>query len=125
VRLPSGSDYGLSLDILTADVGGGQGFADRVPPVAHINDQTVNDEPHIPFGGVLTSGTGSTAPSPTSTHSPRPSGSPPVATYPVTHFKCYLSGSWDRRTVPSPLLPTGFAAPSPSSPMKRTGVGAR
>jgi benzaldehyde dehydrogenase (NAD) len=60
VKLASGSEYGLSLGILTADVARGLALAERIPTgIAHINDQTVNDEPHAPFGGLAASGTGS------------------------------------------------------------------
>lgn len=59
VKLASDSEYGLSLGILTANVTRGLELAERIPTgVAHINDQTVNDEAHVPFGGVLASGTG-------------------------------------------------------------------
>ncbi|KAA9150890.1 aldehyde dehydrogenase family protein [Amycolatopsis acidicola] len=60
VRLASDSEYGLSLGIITADVNQGLALADRIPTgIAHINDQTVNDEALAPFGGVAASGTGS------------------------------------------------------------------
>lgn len=60
VKLASGSEYGLSLGILTANVTRGLELAERIPTgIAHINDQTINDEAHVPFGGVLASGTGS------------------------------------------------------------------
>jgi benzaldehyde dehydrogenase (NAD) len=59
VKLASDSEFGLSLGILTADVARGLALADRIPTgTAHINDQTINDEPHAPFGGVSASGTG-------------------------------------------------------------------
>ncbi|PXY23884.1 benzaldehyde dehydrogenase [Prauserella sp. PE36] len=59
-RLAAASEYGLSLGILTKDIAKGLALADRVPTgIVHINDQTVNDEAHAPFGGVLASGTGS------------------------------------------------------------------
>jgi benzaldehyde dehydrogenase (NAD) len=59
-RLASGTEYGLSLGILTRDVMKGLALAERVPSgLVHINDQTVNDEPLIPFGGVGDSGNGS------------------------------------------------------------------
>jgi benzaldehyde dehydrogenase (NAD) len=59
VRLASGTDYGLSLGILTRDVMKGLALAERIPAgLVHINDQTVNDEAVIPFGGVGDSGTG-------------------------------------------------------------------
>jgi benzaldehyde dehydrogenase (NAD) len=60
VELARRSEYGLSLGILTADPFRGLEIAERIPTgLVHINDQTVNDEATIPFGGVLASGTGS------------------------------------------------------------------
>jgi benzaldehyde dehydrogenase (NAD) len=60
VRLATGTEYGLSLGILTRDVMQGLDLAERIPSgLVHINDQTVNDEALIPFGGVGESGTGS------------------------------------------------------------------
>jgi benzaldehyde dehydrogenase (NAD) len=60
VELASGTDYGLSLGILTRDVYAGLALAERIPSgLVHINDQTVNDEAVAPFGGVGASGTGS------------------------------------------------------------------
>jgi benzaldehyde dehydrogenase (NAD) len=60
VRLANGTEYGLSLGILTKDVMKGLALAERIPSwLVHINDQTVNDEALIPFGGVGESGTGS------------------------------------------------------------------
>jgi benzaldehyde dehydrogenase (NAD) len=59
VRLAAGTEYGLSLGILTRDVMKGLALAERIPSgLVHINDQTVNDEAVIPFGGVGDSGTG-------------------------------------------------------------------
>ena len=60
VALAGGTEYGLSLGILTRDVMKGLELAERIPSgLVHINDQTVNDEALIPFGGVGESGTGS------------------------------------------------------------------
>lgn len=60
VRLATGTEYGLSLGILTRDVMRGLDLAERIPSgLVHINDQTVNDEALIPFGGVGESGNGS------------------------------------------------------------------
>jgi len=57
--LAAGTPYGLSLGILTRDVMKGMALAERIPSgLVHINDQTVNDEPTIPFGGVGDSGNG-------------------------------------------------------------------
>jgi len=58
-KLAADSEYGLSLGILTRDVMRGLDLARRIPTgIVHINEQTVDDEPNIPFGGVLSSGTG-------------------------------------------------------------------
>ncbi|WP_432496294.1 benzaldehyde dehydrogenase [Kineococcus auxinigenes] len=58
--LAAGTEYGLSLGILTRDVHRGLELAERIPSgLVHINDQTVNDEAVAPFGGVGASGTGS------------------------------------------------------------------
>jgi benzaldehyde dehydrogenase (NAD) len=59
VALAADSEYGLSLSILTGDAMRGLALAERIPTgIAHINDQTVNDEAVAPFGGVASSGTG-------------------------------------------------------------------
>ncbi|HEY2552853.1 MAG TPA: benzaldehyde dehydrogenase [Streptosporangiaceae bacterium] len=59
VELASGTEYGLSLGILTRDVYKGLQLAERIPTgLVHINDQTVSDEAVIPFGGVGASGNG-------------------------------------------------------------------
>jgi benzaldehyde dehydrogenase (NAD) len=58
-KLAADSEYGLSLAILTGDVMRGLELANQIPSgIVHINEQTVDDEPNIPFGGVLASGTG-------------------------------------------------------------------
>ncbi|MBV8995860.1 MAG: aldehyde dehydrogenase family protein, partial [Pseudonocardiales bacterium] len=62
VQLARNTEYGLSLGILTRDVMRGLELAERIPSgLVHINDQTVNDEALIPFGGVGESGNGSRA----------------------------------------------------------------
>ncbi|WP_255948445.1 benzaldehyde dehydrogenase [Streptomyces odontomachi] len=59
IALATASEYGLSLGILSRDVMKAMDLAERVPTgLVHINDQTVNDEAHVPFGGVGASGTG-------------------------------------------------------------------
>jgi benzaldehyde dehydrogenase (NAD) len=58
-KLAADTEYGLSLGILTKDVMRGLEIARRIPTgIVHINDQTVDDAPNTPFGGVLDSGTG-------------------------------------------------------------------
>jgi benzaldehyde dehydrogenase (NAD) len=59
IDLVSDTEYGLSLSIL-GDVGTAMEIADAVPTgLVHINEQTVADEPNIPFGGLGHSGNGS------------------------------------------------------------------
>ena len=58
-QLAAESEYGLSLGILTRDVMRGLELARQIPTgIVHINEQTVDDEPNIPFGGLGASGTG-------------------------------------------------------------------
>jgi benzaldehyde dehydrogenase (NAD) len=60
VELAGDSVYGLALGVFTRDVLAGLALAERVPTgLVHINDQTINDEPVAPFGGMGESGTGS------------------------------------------------------------------
>ena len=59
-RLAAGTEYDLSLSILTKDIAAALALADKIPAgMVHINDQTVTDEPIAPFGGVGLSGNGS------------------------------------------------------------------
>ncbi|HEY6279834.1 MAG TPA: benzaldehyde dehydrogenase [Streptosporangiaceae bacterium] len=58
-KLAGDTEYGLSLGILTRDVMAGLDLARRIPTgIVHINDQTVDDAPNTPFGGIFASGTG-------------------------------------------------------------------
>jgi benzaldehyde dehydrogenase (NAD) len=58
-KLAADSEYGLSLGILTRDVMHGLELARQIPTgIVHINDQTVDDAPNTPFGGIGASGTG-------------------------------------------------------------------
>lgn len=51
--------YGLSASVFTRDFAKGLAIAERIESgMVHINDQTVNDEPQMPFGGVKDSGWG-------------------------------------------------------------------
>ncbi|MFS8609098.1 MAG: aldehyde dehydrogenase family protein, partial [Gammaproteobacteria bacterium] len=59
VRLANDSDYGLSAGIITADEERGLAVARRLNTgMAHVNDSSVHDEPHVPFGGIGASGLG-------------------------------------------------------------------
>jgi len=51
--------YGLSAGIITGDADRGLALAERLRSgIVHINDQTIGDEPQMPFGGVRDSGWG-------------------------------------------------------------------
>jgi acyl-CoA reductase-like NAD-dependent aldehyde dehydrogenase len=53
------TSYGLAAGILTTDADRGLALAERLETgIVHINDQTVGDEPQMPFGGVKDSGWG-------------------------------------------------------------------
>ena len=57
IKLAADSEFGLSLGILTDDLAKAMAVADAVPAGhVHINDQTVNDDPNAPFGGMRASG---------------------------------------------------------------------
>ena len=59
VEIANDSDYGLSAGIITRDEERGLSIARRLHTgMAHVNDSSVNDEPHVPFGGVGASGLG-------------------------------------------------------------------
>jgi acyl-CoA reductase-like NAD-dependent aldehyde dehydrogenase len=51
--------YGLSAAVVTRDFNKGLAIAEQIESgIVHINDQTVGDEPQVPFGGVKDSGWG-------------------------------------------------------------------
>lgn len=53
------TEYGLSSSIFTSDLNRGEQLALSIDSgMTHINDQTVNDAPNIPFGGNKGSGLG-------------------------------------------------------------------
>src|SRR6202042_994018 len=57
--LANDSEYGLSAGVFSADVGRAIAIGNRLNTgLLHINDQTVADEPHVPFGGSGASGNG-------------------------------------------------------------------
>lgn len=59
IAIANDSEYGLSAGIITADEERGLDVARRLETgMAHVNDSSVNDEPHVPFGGVKSSGLG-------------------------------------------------------------------
>lgn len=59
IEIANDSEYGLSAGIITRNEERGLAIARRLNTgMAHINDSSVNDEPHVPFGGVRWSGLG-------------------------------------------------------------------
>jgi acyl-CoA reductase-like NAD-dependent aldehyde dehydrogenase len=59
VARANSSRFGLAASVLTGDPYRGQEIARRLESgIVHVNDQPVNDEPQMPFGGVKDSGWG-------------------------------------------------------------------
>jgi aldehyde dehydrogenase (NAD+) len=59
LQVANNSKYGLSSGIITNDLNRALDLAQRLDTgMVHIGDQTVNDEPQVPFGGVKGSGYG-------------------------------------------------------------------
>jgi aldehyde dehydrogenase (NAD+) len=59
IRLANDTEYGLSSSIFTSDLEKGAELGLQINSgMTHINDQTVNDSPNIPFGGNKASGLG-------------------------------------------------------------------
>ncbi|MEM7568965.1 MAG: aldehyde dehydrogenase family protein [Pseudomonadota bacterium] len=59
LEIANDSHYGLSSAIITNDLQKAMDLAMRVEAgMVHINSSTVSDEPHVPFGGIKSSGIG-------------------------------------------------------------------
>jgi acyl-CoA reductase-like NAD-dependent aldehyde dehydrogenase len=59
VRRANQSVYGLTAGMITGDAERGMAIAERLDAgIIHINDQPIQDEPQMPFGGVKDSGWG-------------------------------------------------------------------
>jgi acyl-CoA reductase-like NAD-dependent aldehyde dehydrogenase len=59
VQVANDTPYGLSAGVITQDLEKGLWVAERIHSgMVHINDQSVHDEPQMPFGGVGDSGYG-------------------------------------------------------------------
>ncbi|HLL65701.1 MAG TPA: aldehyde dehydrogenase family protein [Micromonosporaceae bacterium] len=59
VEIANDTPYGLTAGILTEDTARGYQLAQRLQTgIVHVNDQSVDDEPQAPFGGVKDSGYG-------------------------------------------------------------------
>jgi acyl-CoA reductase-like NAD-dependent aldehyde dehydrogenase len=59
IAIANETAYGLSSAVITRDFNKGLAIAERIESgIVHINDQTVHDEPQVPFGGIKDSGWG-------------------------------------------------------------------
>ena len=59
IELANRTEYGLSAAIFSNDTERAVKMAERLNTgLVHINDQTINDDPRVPFGGVGASGNG-------------------------------------------------------------------
>ena len=59
VAIANDSPYGLTAGVLTGDLALGLDIARRLRTgIVHVNDQSIDDEPQAPFGGVKDSGYG-------------------------------------------------------------------
>ena len=59
LQIANDTSYGLSAGVITNDLQKAMDLALRLESgMVHINDTTVSDEPHVPFGGVKNSGVG-------------------------------------------------------------------
>lgn len=59
LEIANATDYGLSGAVFTGDTERGLAFARKVKTgMIHVNDMSVNDEPHVAFGGMRGSGLG-------------------------------------------------------------------
>ena len=59
VRRANATSYGLSAGLITGDADRGLALAQQIESgIVHVNDQTIADEPQMPFGGVKNSGYG-------------------------------------------------------------------
>jgi len=60
IAFANDTEYGLSAGVYTRDVGRGLAIVERLKTgLAHVNDQTVNDDGTMPMGGRGASGNGS------------------------------------------------------------------
>jgi len=59
IALANGTEYGLSTGVITQSLERAMHFASKLKSgIIHVNDQTVGDEPWVPFGGTGASGNG-------------------------------------------------------------------
>lgn len=59
IKLANDTEYGLAASVWSGDRNRAEAIADEINAgMVHINDQPINEEPHVPFGGMKASGFG-------------------------------------------------------------------
>jgi aldehyde dehydrogenase (NAD+) len=59
VELANATEYGLAASVFSGDRNRAEDIADQIDAgMVHINDQPINEEPNVPFGGMKASGIG-------------------------------------------------------------------
>lgn len=59
VALANDTEYGLTASVHSGDLARARNATEQIEAgMVHVNDQPINDEPHIPFGGMKASGIG-------------------------------------------------------------------
>ena len=59
LRIANDTECGLAAAVITNDMQKALDFAQRLEAgMVHVNDTTISDEPHVPFGGIKNSGFG-------------------------------------------------------------------
>lgn len=59
IELANATEYGLSASVHSSDRSRAERVADAIEAgMVHVNDQPINNEPHVPFGGMKASGMG-------------------------------------------------------------------
>ena len=59
ISLANDTEQGLAASVFSGDRGRAESVADEIDAgMVHVNDMPVNDEPHVPFGGMKASGIG-------------------------------------------------------------------
>jgi vanillin dehydrogenase len=59
LRIANDTEYGLAAAVITNDMQKALDLSMRLESgMVHVNDTTISDEPHVPFGGTKNSGFG-------------------------------------------------------------------
>jgi aldehyde dehydrogenase (NAD+) len=59
LKIANDTEYGLAAAVITNDMQKALNISMRLESgMVHVNDTTISDEPHVPFGGVKNSGFG-------------------------------------------------------------------